>query len=96
MDKIDLSARISVSSKDEFSMLESEFNSMLAILEEVQEKNLYQSRHDDLTKLPNRSYFYKQVQEFLSKEETDNKMVGILFIDVDKFKGINDSLGHLV
>jgi diguanylate cyclase (GGDEF)-like protein len=91
----DLSTRLTIESKDEFSTIKVKFNNMLDILEKSQEKILHQSRHDELTNLPNRSYFYQQVREQLSASK-DYEINAIFFIDIDKFKGINDSFGHEV
>jgi len=89
----DLSTRIPIESKDEFSAIKNEFNTMLEILERSQQKIIYQSRHDELTKLPNRSYFYKQVEESLDNLKQGDDGV-FFFIDIDEFKSINDSFGH--
>ena len=52
-----------------------------------------QARHDALTGLPNRSSFTELVRETLAGAAPDNQ-VAVLFLDLDDFKVINDSLGH--
>lgn len=50
--------------------------------------------HDMLTELPNRRYFQKQLGKALAEAATRHGSVGLLHIDIDDFKQINDALGH--
>ncbi|MBL8525678.1 MAG: EAL domain-containing protein, partial [Betaproteobacteria bacterium] len=52
------------------------------------------AHHDTLTHLPNRALLMDRLQVILSGARRQNSMVGVLFIDLDNFKTINDSLGH--
>lgn len=54
----------------------------------------YLAYHDPLTGLPNRKLFAEQLEESLSWANSNSLMVGLLFIDLDGFKKVNDTLGH--
>lgn len=55
---------------------------------------LYSSNHDELTGLTNRRYFLNELDLAIKKAKKDNKKVALMFIDLDYFKDINDTLGH--
>ena len=71
--------------------------SYLQIQEELQEQKKvldYQAHHDPLTELPNRTLFYNRLEQAIKYAKQNNNCVGVVFIDCDNFKEINDSLGH--
>ena len=49
---------------------------------------------DALTSLPNRARFSERLDDALSQACSGRRGVGVLFVDIDRFKGVNDSLGH--
>ena len=54
----------------------------------------YQALHDALTGLPNRSLFGDRLRQALLNARRNQKMFGVLLLDLDRFKDINDALGH--
>lgn len=54
----------------------------------------FMAYHDSLTNLPNRGYLLKEFPRFVSNAESNGSTIGILFLDGDDFKSVNDSFGH--
>jgi diguanylate cyclase (GGDEF)-like protein len=62
--------------------------------ERLQADLTYQASHDSLTKLPNRSHALDLIEGALHRAQRSGAMVGLLFVDLDGFKLVNDTLGH--
>jgi diguanylate cyclase (GGDEF)-like protein/PAS domain S-box-containing protein len=60
----------------------------------AEEEIRHQAVHDPLTRLPNRILFLDRLAHALAQSNRRRSMVGVLFLDIDHFKLINDSLGH--
>ncbi|ADU26426.1 EAL domain-containing protein [Ethanoligenens harbinense] len=58
------------------------------------EKIEFMAYYDNLTKLPNRSMFYKEAGTAIRAAQQGARQVGVMFLDLDSFKSINDTMGH--
>ena len=65
-------------------------------LANTQERLKKLAYYDPLTSLPNRRMFHDQVEVALCKSARGQKLCALLFLDIDEFKRVNDSLGHKV
>jgi diguanylate cyclase (GGDEF)-like protein len=72
----------------------SRLNNSLAQLQEAKQELAHQAYHDSLTGLANRVLFGERVDEALARARRVNGRVAVLFIDLDDFKTVNDTLGH--
>ena len=96
-------ARVSAAGDDEIAELGLGFNEMLTELEqgdlakrEAEAKLQRQALTDELTGLPNRRLLSDRLSQALAIAQREEHIVALLYIDLDGFKLINDSLGHTV
>jgi len=63
---------------------------------QAEERISYQDYYDDLTGLPNRKLFKDRLTQAFIEANRKNRLVGMMFMDIDHFKDVNDTLGHEV
>jgi len=90
----DLSVRVTVDGSDELWRLAETFNVMAERLEASRDQLAHQAYHDPLTGLGNRSLFAERARQALARAGRAGTGVAVLFLDLDDFKTVNDSLGH--
>jgi diguanylate cyclase (GGDEF)-like protein len=86
--------KIDVSARDEFGQLAMSLREMGRNLRQSSKQVRYFAYHDSLTKLPNRLMFGEYLEHSLANARRHKQLLALLFIDLDNFKRINDTLGH--
>jgi diguanylate cyclase (GGDEF)-like protein/PAS domain S-box-containing protein len=90
-------ARISVAVVKDESGVVQQFVAMVADITQRkldEEKITYQANYDQLTNLPNRTLFMDRLTQLVLEGKRAKTSVGLMFVDLDGFKAINDTLGH--
>ena len=90
----DLGHRVQLDRDDEVGDLASSFNTMADAIAGVQRTLTHEANHDSLTGLANRTAFHSRVEAVLSRRPAADTSQALLFVDLDDFKDINDTLGH--
>jgi diguanylate cyclase (GGDEF)-like protein len=73
---------------------------LVGTLQDITEKKVQEDRirhlayYDEVTQLPNRAFFLKFLAKTIDLAKKDNRIFAVLFLDLDGFKGINDTYGH--
>jgi diguanylate cyclase (GGDEF)-like protein len=92
----DYSRHVDVEHKDEIGQLAVSFNHMLDGIVSREREILRLAYEDGLTALPNRAMFNEQLGQAVRTARRTNQPLAILVFDMDRFKAINDTLGHPV
>src|SRR6266496_1639567 len=99
----DFTARVMVQGSDDIAQLGTGFNTMLSELEQrdlakknAEAKLQYQALYDELTGLPNRRLLADRLSQTLASATRARHIAALLYVDLDGFKLVNDSLGHAV
>ncbi|OUR73669.1 diguanylate cyclase [Methylophaga sp. 41_12_T18] len=90
-EKIDISDMLS---KDEMGYLLARFYTMNEAIHSRTEKLNYQAHHDLLTGLKNRNNLFADLEKTIQLKKGSNLKCGVCFIDLNKFKQLNDTFGH--
>lgn len=72
------------------------FFKLVEILHGNINQSIYRATHDPLTGLPNRVLFDEKLEEYIKKYGEEQKKFALIFIDLDKFKEVNDIYGHII
>jgi diguanylate cyclase (GGDEF)-like protein len=78
----------------EMNRLYDRLNAALAIAQTLELDLTFRAENDSLTGLPNRALFYDRLETAMARCRRSKKLMALLYLDIDDFKKINDSMGH--
>jgi diguanylate cyclase (GGDEF)-like protein len=90
----DLSHRVDVHGDDELAKVGSAFNVMAERLQQSRDELHHLALHDTLTGLPNRALFMEHLEHAIARSRRRGTPITVMFLDLDGFKAVNDTLGH--
>jgi diguanylate cyclase (GGDEF)-like protein len=77
-----------------FRSMTAQLEQMFSEINQAQDSLVFLAHYDPLTKLPNRVLLRDRLVVSLAQAHAGSRMIAVLFIDLDRFKNINDTLGH--
>ena len=80
----------------ELEKINDSLNEQMEIRHVIEKELEYLAYYDELTALPNRTLFIENLKKSLSQAKRNESLLGVLFVDLDRFKKINDSYGHSI
>jgi diguanylate cyclase (GGDEF)-like protein len=90
----DYSTPVEIFQDDDMGQLATAFNRMGTEISGREEQIRFQGGHDSLTGLPNRTLFLDHLALWIANAKRHGTLVGMVMMDLDRFKEINDTLGH--
>ncbi|MCF6235733.1 MAG: EAL domain-containing protein [Gammaproteobacteria bacterium] len=89
-----IAAQLTPQSSDEIGYLTQELSTLFQTMGDQDEKLTYQVEHDSLTGLYNRHYFNAALEKLIERVANRDTQCMLFYIDLDRFKEVNDTLGH--
>lgn len=87
---------VGVDREDELGALAESFNRMQRGIAQREQQIAHQAHHDSLTSLPNRASLQERLERAIETAKAKGQTLAVLMLDIDRFKEINDTMGHAI